>query len=225
MFLLYNLDLFECAAGVLTSFQAGHAEEDHGGKEWGKSAAQIRKRHKDGRCMAFQSQTETNKRFDSRAGRRPGAANSSARGISPTREQLITINHQLIYLSKRLGLRARLFLSAAWETQSTSETQNFLRPRVCRCVRTALFIVQAGYSVFPGEKTQQGSRKRGTSQRERGGRQRADSGSADNTHAGSQRNLWPGSLSKAQSIKKKKRKRPIPYSHELKKLSWADPGR
>lgn len=98
---------------MLTSFKAGPAEEHHGGKEWGKSAAQIRKRHKDGRCMAVQSQTETNKRFDSRAGRRPGAADSSARGISPTREQFITINQRLIYLSKRLGLRARLFLSAS----------------------------------------------------------------------------------------------------------------
>lgn len=78
--------------------------------------------------------TETNKRFDSRAGRRPGAADSSVRGISPPRQQLITINQRLIYLSKRLGLQARLFLSAAWETQSTSETQNFftaLRVPLC----------------------------------------------------------------------------------------------
>lgn len=185
--------------------QAGHAEEDHDGKEWGKSAAQIRKKHKDGRCMAVQSQTETNKRFDSRAGRRPGAANSSARGISPTREQLITINQRLIYLSKPAWAP-----SASVSLGSLGNSINFrdaelLRPRVCRCVRTALFIVHAGYGVFPGEKTQQGGRKRGTSQRERGGRQRVDSGSADNTHAGSQRNLWPGSLSKAQSIKKKQK--------------------
>lgn len=75
---------------------------------------------------------------------------------------------------------------------------------MCPCVRTALFIVQAGYGVsFPGEKTQQGSRKCGTSQRESGGRQRADASGADDTQAGRpiEKNFGPVLLSEAQSIK------------------------
>lgn len=53
-----------------------------------------------------------------------------------------------------------------------------------------MFIVQAGYGVFPGEKTQRGSRKRGASRREGGGRQRAVAGSAYDTHAGSLRKTF-----------------------------------
>lgn len=58
MFLLSNWDLFECAAGVLTGSGAGHGEEDHGGKEWGKSAAAIRQRHKDGRPVPNRDRQE-----------------------------------------------------------------------------------------------------------------------------------------------------------------------
>lgn len=159
---------------MLTGSGAGHGEEDHGGKEWGKSAAAIRQRHKDGRPVPNRDRQEIRQ-----AGR--------GGGISTTKGQLITINQRLIYLSKRPRRRLFLSLGNSINFRDAGTIFFFLRPRVCPCVRTALFIVQAGYGVFPGEETQRGSRKCGTSQWEGGGRQRADAGRADDAHAGSWR--------------------------------------
>lgn len=47
-----------------------------------------------------------------------------------------------------------------------NSSANHLGPRVCRCVRNVLFIVQTGYAVFPGKDA---NRKRGTSEETRSG--------------------------------------------------------
>lgn len=39
-----------------------------------------------------------------------------------------------------------------------NSSSNHLGPRVCRCVRNVLFIVQTGYAVFPGKRRQQEAR-------------------------------------------------------------------
>lgn len=118
----------------------------------------IRKKHRGWPSNPKQRQTRD---LTAARGRRPGVGKGGG-GISATKEQLIMIHQRLIYLSKRARALAASVSLGSLGTNSINFRDAqlfcvFLRPRVCPCVRTALFIVQAGYGVlFSREKDAEG---------------------------------------------------------------------